>query len=95
MRRLRKTLTDLLTYGAHQANRFLGDRLYCGQTVGWIKMKLGMKIGLGPDDFVLDWEPATPKNKGTAPTQFSAHVYCGQTAGWMKMPLGTELDLGP
>ena len=22
--------------------------LYCGQTVGWIKMKLGMEIGLGP-----------------------------------------------
>ena len=22
--------------------------VYCGQTVGWIKMKLGMQVGLGP-----------------------------------------------
>jgi len=33
--------------------------------------------------------------KGTAPTQFSAHVYCGQTAGWIKVPLGTEVGIGP
>ena len=52
---------------------------------GWIKMPLGMKVGLGPGDFVLDEDPA----------QLSAHVYCGQTAGWIKMPLGMELDLGP
>jgi len=36
-----------------------------------------------------------PQKKGTAPTQFSAHVYCGQTADWMNTPLGTEVDLGP
>jgi len=35
-----------------------------------------------------------PQKKGTAPTQFLAHVYCGQTAGWIKMPLGTEVNLG-
>jgi len=22
--------------------------VYCGQTVGWIKVKLGMQVGLGP-----------------------------------------------
>jgi len=22
--------------------------VYCGQTVGWIKMKLGVQVGLGP-----------------------------------------------
>ena len=27
---------------------------YCGQTVGWIKMKLGMEVGLGPGHIVLD-----------------------------------------
>jgi len=43
-------------------------------------MPLGMEIGLGPGDFVLDGDPAPPR-KGTAATQFSAHVYCGQTAG--------------
>jgi len=32
--------------------------VYCGQTVGRIKMKLGMQ--LGPGDFVLDGDPALP-----------------------------------
>jgi len=35
--------------------------VYCGQTVGWIKMKLGMELGLGPGDIVFDGDPATPK----------------------------------
>jgi len=37
--------------------------VYCGQTVGWIKMKLGMQIGLGPGHIVLDEDPA-PLHKG-------------------------------
>jgi len=37
--------------------------VYCGQTVGWIKMKLGMEVGLGPGDFVLDGDPAPPQKK--------------------------------
>jgi len=57
-------------------------------------MSLGMEVGLGPGDFVLDGAPAPPK-KGTSLIQFSAHVYCGQTAGWIKMPLGMEVNLGP
>jgi len=56
-------------------------------------MPLGMEVGLGPGDFVLDGDPAPPK-KGHSP-QFSAHVYCGQTAEWIKMPLGTEVGLDP
>jgi len=32
----------------------------CGQTAGWIKMPLGMEVGLGPGDFVLDEDPAPP-----------------------------------
>jgi len=27
--------------------------MHCDQTVGWIKMKLGTEVGLGPGDFVL------------------------------------------
>jgi len=57
-------------------------------------MPLGTEVGLGPGDFVFDGDPAPPE-KGTAPTQFLAHVYCGQTAGWIKMPLGREVNLGP
>ena len=56
-------------------------------------MPLGMEVGLGPDDFVFDGDPA-PQKKGHSPHTFLAHVYCGQTAGWMKTPLGTEADLG-
>jgi len=63
--------------------------VYCGQTVEWIKMKLGKEVGLGPGHIVLDEDP-----KGHSP-QFSAHVCCGQMARWIKMPLGTEVGLGP
>jgi len=55
-------------------------------------MPLIIEVGLGPGGFVFDGDPATPsRKKGTAPTQFLAHVYCGQTGGWIKMPLGTEV----
>ena len=55
-----------------------------------------MEVGLVPDDFVLDGEPATHRKKAHHPTQKNlALVYCGQTAGWIKMPLGTEVNLGP
>jgi len=64
------------------------------QTVGWIKMKLGMVVGLGPGHIVLDGDPAPQIKKGHSP-QLSVHVCCGQTAGRIKMPLGTEADLGP
>ena len=39
--------------------------VYCGQTVGWIKMKLGMQVCLGPGDSVR-WGPSSPK-RDTAP----------------------------
>ena len=52
-------------------------------------MPLGIELGLGPGDFVLDGDPAPPPQKGgRAPQKFSAHVYCDQTAGWMKLVLG-------
>ena len=35
--------------------------MHCGQTVGWIKMLLGMEVGLGPGHIVLDRDPAVPK----------------------------------
>ena len=36
---------------------------YCGQTVGWSKMPLGMEAGLGPGHIVLDEDPALPPPK--------------------------------
>jgi len=41
--------------------------VYCGQMIGWIKMKLGMEVGLGPAHIVLDRDPAPPPQRGTAP----------------------------
>jgi len=40
---------------------------YCGQTVGWIKIKLGMEVGLGPSHSVLGGDPAPPSQKGHNP----------------------------
>jgi len=71
--------------------------VYCGQTVGLIKIKLGMEVGLVPGHIVLDGDPAPPQG-GTAAPHFSAHVYCGQTAGGSRCHLvqvGRKIGLGP
>jgi len=65
---------------------------YCCQTVGWIKMKLGMQVG--PGHIELDGDPAPSPKRDTVP-QYSAHICCGQIAGWIKMPLGREVRLDP
>jgi len=51
--------------GAHQPPSF--RLMYCGQTVGWIKMKLAMEVGLDSDHIVLDGDPAPPPQKGHSP----------------------------
>jgi len=68
--------------------------VYCGQTVGWMKMPLGTAEGLGPCNILLDGDPAPPSKRGTAAPSFRP-MYCGQTAGSIKMPLGTEVGLSP
>ena len=53
---------------------------------GWIKMPLGMEVGLGRGDFMSDGDSAPlPK--------FLASVYWDLTAGWIKMVLGMEVSL--
>jgi len=53
-------------------------------TVGWIRMPLGMGVGLGPGDIVLDGDPV-PHGKEhnrygpKSGSSLSGHVYCGQT----------------
>jgi len=42
----------------------ISANVYCGQTVGWIKMKLGMEVGLGPGHIVLDGDSAPLPQKG-------------------------------
>jgi len=58
--------------------------LYWGEQDGWIKMSLGMEVGLGPGD--------VPKGHGP---QFSAHIYCGQMTGCIRIPLDMEVGLSP
>ena len=41
--------------------------VHCGQTVGWIEMKLGVEVGLGPSHIVLDGDPSLLPKRGTAP----------------------------
>jgi len=60
--------------------------VYCGQTVGWIKIKLGVEVGLGSGHIVLDGDPA-PLPKRAQPPIFGPCL-SGQTAGWINMPLG-------
>jgi len=55
--------------------------VYCGKMVGWMKMKLGTQVGLGPGHIVLDGDPAPPTQRGTTPADFSAYICCGQMAG--------------
>jgi len=43
--------------------------VYCGQTIVWIKMKLGMEVGRGPSHIVLGGDPAFPQ-KGHSPPNF-------------------------
>jgi len=40
--------------------------VYCSQTVGWINMKLGTQVGLGPGHIVLDGDPSPAPQKDTA-----------------------------
>jgi len=61
---------------------------YCRQTAGWIKMALGMEVGLDPGHIV----PALSPKSDRVP-QSSAHFCCGQTAVCIKIPLGTEVGL--
>jgi len=68
--------------------------VYCGQTVGWIKTKLGAEVGLPPGHILLYGDSAVPPQRSTV-SQFSVHVSCGQNAGWIKMPLGREVGIGP
>jgi len=64
--------------------------VYFSQTVGWIKMKLGMQVGLGPGHIVLDGD-----QKGHSPHFRPMSVVAKRLAGWIKMLHGTELGLDP
>ena len=68
--------------------------VYCGQMVGWIKMKLGTQVGLRSGHIVSDGDPPHPPPRRHSP-QFPDHICCGQMAEWIKMPLGMQAGLDP
>jgi len=51
-------------------------------------MPLGAEVGLSPDNFVVDGDPAPPPKKGHSP---NFRPTFGQTVAWIKMPLGMEV----
>ena len=52
--------------------------------VGWIKMPLGMEVGLSPGDVMLDGDPAPPRKETQQPLpHFLAHVYCSQMVAYL------------
>jgi len=44
-----------------------------------MRMPLGLEVGFGPGDIVLDEDPPPARERGTAAPYFLGHVYCGQT----------------
>jgi len=42
--------------------------VYCDQTAGWMKLILGMVVGLRPGEFVLDGDPAPSLKRDRAPS---------------------------
>ena len=38
----------------HPQKKFFSAHVYCDQTARWIKLVLGMEVGLSPGNFVLD-----------------------------------------
>ena len=42
-------------------------RVYCAHMAGWMKLVLGMEVGLSPGDFVLDGDPVPFPQKGAEP----------------------------
>ena len=69
--------------------------VYCDKTAAWIKMPLGTEVGLGPDDIVLDGDPAPPPLKGHSPHFWPLSVVAKRLDGLIKLPLGMEICLGP
>jgi len=48
--------------------------VYCGQTVGRIKMKLGTQVGIGPGHIVLGGDPAPRPLKWHSPPFFGPYL---------------------
>ena len=45
----------------------ISAHVYCDQTAGWMKVVLGMEVGLSPGDFVLDGDSLPFPKRGQSP----------------------------
>jgi len=61
-------LTQLPSWKGAQPPPHFSAHICCGQVAGWIRIPLGMEVGLVPADIVLDVDPVTLW--GTAPPLF-------------------------
>ena len=57
-------------------------------------MPLGVEVGLGPCDFVLDGDPAPQKRRAKPPSCFWPMSIVAKLNGSIKMPLGAEVNVG-
>jgi len=67
----------------------------CGQTVGRIKVKVGMQVGIGPGYILLygDPAPAVPLKGGGKPPVFG--IYLLRPNGWMHQHATWYGGIGP
>ena len=81
-----KTVRAMLSYRCLSCPVLSVTLVYCGQKVEWIKMKLGMQVGLGPGHTVLNGDPTPPSLKGHSPPTFGLYllwqycVWCGPSS---------------
>jgi len=61
----------------------------CSPTAGWLKMPLGVELGLGPGDFVLDGDPAPSQKRGTV----AALPLFGRCLLWPEVPISATAEL--
>jgi len=57
--------------------------VYCGQMAGWMKMVLGMEVGLSPGNFVLDGDTVPFPQKGVEPSSLIFGPFLLWPNGWM------------
>jgi len=58
--------------------------MYYGQRVGWIKIPLGMEVGLGPGHIVLNGDP-------TRPVSFTVEYKIDIVEFYLYMAFGADL----
>jgi len=67
--------------------------VYCGQTAGWIKMALGMKVSLSLGHIVLDGDIAPPKKGAQPPMSIVAKQLDGSRCHLVRRFISAEATL--